>query len=639
MSANVKGSHTDDNFTPGGVLGSAVQFAPTQPILDPASPNGGFFEWYDYPLAVNNPVAELELATDQGTTLRSVGDVEAELRMPFLRQLTGTVRLGYDVVSSEREQFFPSILRSQAESSMPGFVSRANSSQLNTLLDAFFNYASAIGSSADLDVTGGYSFSESNAEFPYLEARGLSFDLLETNGIPAAEQLASRIWLDESRLISFFGRATVSLLDRYVVNLSVRRDGSSRFGPGNQWGTFPAVAFAWRLTNESFMDDVDFVDDLKLRASWGKNGNDAFPNYQAFSTYTIGDDLSQVQFGDEFVTTIRPGASDPAIKWEETTSYNVGLDFAILDSRLSGTLDYYFKDTDDLIFRVPVAAGTNLSNFVTTNIGAVENRGFEIGLDAILFDGANGGFSWNAGFTASTNENELVRINPYGGSEAILVGEISGGVGNRVQVLRPGHPVNTFFLYRHRRDADGTFWRDRDDDGDIDDTDLYEDVNDDGIVNQDDRVALENPAPDWIFGHTSRMGWGAFDMSFTLRANLGNYVYNNVASNGGHYRALQYSGAPLNLHASVLETGYESEQYFSDYYMEDASFLRMDNISLGYTFSPFGAGRQVRVFGTVQNPFVITGYSGIDPLAGVNGIDNNIYPRSRTFSAGATVQF
>lgn len=637
VSANLKGSHTDDLFTPGGVLGAALQFAPTQPIYDDASPYGGFFEWYDYPLATNNPVAELELSTDRGTTLRSVGDVEAELRMPFLRQLTGTVRLGYDAVSSEREQFYPSILRGQAEGSLPGFVSRANSSHLNTLLDAFFNYAEALGS-ADLDLTAGYSFSESNAEFPYLEARGLSFDLLETNGIPAAEQLSSRIWLDESRLISFFGRANVTLRDRYVLNVSVRRDGSSRFGPDNQWGTFPAVAFAWRLSNEEFMQDVDFFDDLKLRASWGKNGNDAFPNYQAFSTYTIGDDLAQVQFGDDWITTIRPGAADPGIKWEETTSYNVGADFAILDNRLSGTLEYYQKETDDLIFRVPVAAGTNLSNYVTTNIGVVENRGFEVGLDAVLFDGGEGGFSWNAGFTASTNSNELVRINPYGGGEAILVGEIAGGVGNRVQVLQPGYAINTFFLYRQRRDSDGTFWRDRDDDGDVDDLDLYEDVNEDGVVNQDDRMAMESPAPDWIFGHTSRMGWGAFDLNFTMRANVGNYVYNNVASNTGHYRALQYSGAPLNLHASVLETGFESEQYFSDYYMEDASFLRMDNISLGYTFTPW-AGRQVRLFGTVQNAFTITGYSGLDPLAGINGIDNNIYPRARTFSAGATVQF
>jgi len=211
----------------------------------------------------------------------------------------------------------------------------------------------------------------------------------------------------ESRLVSFFGRANLSLKDKYLLTGSVRRDGSSKFGPDNQWGIFPSAAFAWRVIDESFMKNVGWLSDLKLRLSWGVNGNQAFNNYLAYSTYTVGTNLAQVQFGDEFVTTIRPSAVDPDIKWEETTSTNVGLDFGLLSSRLTGTIDYYYKKTEDLIFNVPVAAGTNLSNFVTTNIGSMENRGIELGLNYRVFEGTNGAFSWDASFNAAKKRGFL----------------------------------------------------------------------------------------------------------------------------------------------------------------------------------------------------------------------------------------
>ncbi len=512
------------------------------------------------------------------------------------------------------------------------------------LLDAFVNYNTGLGISASaVDVTAGYSYGDSYSEYPYFEARGLQFDYLGTAGIPAANEQRTTNWIDHSRLISFFGRANLNVLDRYLLTLSLRRDGSSKFGPEEQWGTFPSVALAWRVASEDFFSGIDAISDLKLRASWGVNGNQAFANYQQFSTYSLGEETAQYQFGDVYVPTIRPSAADPGIKWEETTSWNVGMDFGVMDNRITGALDYYFKRTEDLIFTVPVPAGTNLSNFVTTNIGTLENRGFEISLEGRVFEPVQeGGFWWNAAFNAATNTNELVRINPFGGggSETILTGGIAGGVGNFIQILRPGESVNTFYVYEHRRTNDGLpVWEDLNGDGNINDLDLYVDQNSDGVINQDDRVPGESPDPDWTFGHTSNMGYGPFDMSFTLRANLGNYVYNNVASNYGHYRALRYVDVPNNLHASVLETGFEREQYFSDYYIEDASFLRMDNLTLGYTFTQLVSGAQVRLFGTAQNLFTLTEYRGVEPLAGVNGIDNNLYPRSRTFTVGANVQF
>jgi TonB-linked SusC/RagA family outer membrane protein len=640
VTANLRGSRMDDEFSPGGVIGGATIFQPTEAVLDPASPYGGYFEWYDYALAANNPIAELELAQDKGTTYRSVGSVEGEVDIPFIQGLSASVRFGFDATKTEREAFRPSYLRGEAETGLPGFVSRSNNTQSNVLFDAFVHYDRNLQSlNTDVNFTAGYSYGTSNSTYPYFEARGLSFDLLGTAGIPASDEQRLSMWVDESRLVSFFGRAHFSMADKYLLTLSVRRDGSSKFGPDEQWGTFPSAALGWRLSSESFLRDVTWLSELKLRLSWGLNGNQAFPNYQQFPAYTIGEPTAQYLFGNEFVTTIRPGAADRGIKWEQTTSYNVGLDFGFSDDRFTGTIDYYYKKTNDLIFRVPVAAGTFTSNFITTNIGSLKNRGLEFGLSAVLAEGRGGGFSWTADFNAATNANEIVQINPFSSGEVILTGGIGGAVGNYIQVLQAGQPNNSFYVYEHIRGASGMpIWTDTDGNGTIDENDIYVDQNDDGIVNQDDRVPFKSPDPTWSFGHTSRMGWGNFDASFTMRAYLGNYVYNNVASNYGHYRALTYSGIPNNLEVSVLETGFEREQYFSDYYIEDASLLRLDNITVGYTFS-LGSGQQMRIFGVVQNAFTLTGYSGVDPLAGVNGIDNNLYPRTRTFTAGANVRF
>jgi iron complex outermembrane receptor protein len=270
----------------------------------------------------------------------------------------------------------------------------------------------------------------------------------------------------------------------------------------------------------------------------------------------------------------------------------------------------------------------------------MRNKGIELALNARVLDRGSDGLRWDASFNAARNTNRLLTINPLaGGVSQILTGGINGGVGNNIQVLKPGYSVNSFFVYRHKRDADGTpVYADVDGDGDIDDTDLYVDVNDDGVVNQDDRTPFESPAATWILGHTSNLAFRDFDLGFTLRANLGNYVYNNVASSLGFYDALK-GGAPTNLHASVLENGFGKPQYFSDVYVEDASYLRMDNLTLGYTFHQLRQVDEVRVFGTVQNVFTVTDYSGVDPSAGLNGIDNNIYPRSRTFSLGVTLGF
>ena len=634
LQANLRGSRAKDNFTPGGVLSGAVQMGPTQPVHD-TSTVSGFYDWPGYP-APGNPIAVLELAQDRSTTFRGIGNLQAGYSLPFINGLRANVNLGFDVTKADRATFYPSILQAQTQSDH-GFLSRTNPTQVNTVLETYLNYVAPrnLGPGA-LDLTAGYSFSKSHGEFPSLTAKGLSTDRLGTGGIPAANILQNALFVDDSRLISVFGRANYNINDRYLVALSLRRDGSSRFGTDHAWGTFPSAAVAWRISQEPFMRGISSLSDLKLRGSWAKTGNQSFGNYLQFSTYLLGDGQSQYQFGDTLVSTARPSAVDRNIKWEATRSFDIGLDYGFANQRFTGSIDWYDKKTTDLIFTVPVAAGTNLSNFVTTNIGSMRNRGFEFSLSARVLEGGREGLSWTADVTAAHNSNELLTINPAGGTSQILVGGIAGGVGTTIQVLTPGEPVNSFFVYEHIMENGKPIYRDVNGDGSITEQDLYKDRNGDGIINVSDRRPFHDPAPKWIVGHSSYFGYHSFDFGFTLRAYMGNYVYNNVASNLGSFAEVT-RGSPYNLHTSVLETGFVTPQYLSDFYVEKASFLRMDNLTLGYSFNYRGV--PARFFATVQNAFTITGYSGVDPTAGLNGIDNNIYPRSRTYSGGLTFRF
>lgn len=634
-----KGSRTFDSFTPGGVLSNAAQFGPTQPIHD-ATSTTGWYEWNKNVLqSPDNPLAILDLATDEGTVYRSVGSLQSSYRMPFLDGLRAHMNLNYDLARTDRKTFTPSVLHSQQKSGQKGADYRANQSQLNTGLETFADYQGALTllPGTTFDVTGGYSYTQSHAEYPWFLATGLSTDLLEGNGVTAATTVQNFQDIRDSRLVSFFGRVNFNYLDRYLIGASVRRDGSSRFGPGNAWGTFPAFSVGWRISEESFMRGQSFFSDLKLRASWAKTGNQSFADYQQYATYVLGDGQTQAQFGSTYVPTLRPSAYDPNIRWEESRSTDFGVDFSIAKQRVTGSIDVYSKETDDLIFTVPVAAGTNLSNFLTTNIGSMKNNGLELTLSTRVLNGGRGALGWTADFTAARNTNELVSINPVFGenvaAQQVLTGLVSGGVGTYIQVLQPGQPINSFYVYQHRVGADG---RPVFAEGPAADTAMYVDLNGDHRINQDDRRPYKNPAPKWMLGHSSYLTYGNFDLNLSLRAQLDQYVYNNVASNLGTYAELG-RGAPYNLHASVLETGFKTPQYLSDYYVEDASFIRMDNITLGYSFT--FSGRPLRAFGTLQNAFTISDYTGVDPTAGLNGLDNNIYPRSRTFTAGMSVRF
>jgi iron complex outermembrane receptor protein len=645
---NLKGAREYDLFTPGGVLSNAAQMGPTQPILDPTA-TSGYYNWPGGLTSPDNPVEILKYASDKGTTYRSIGNMQADYRFPFLEALKATVNLGYDVAKATRQTFTPGLIHSQTKTANGGTEYRRDDTQANTVLESYLNYAAPLQHvPGNIDLTGGYSYNFSHGDYPWYQLTGLSTDLLGSNGLPGAKTVQNGLSVQENKLISFFGRANYSLKDRYIIGASIRRDGSSRFGPSNAWGTFPSVSAAWRISDESFLKGNSMISDLKLRGSWGKTGNQAFANYQQYSTYQVGDAQSQVWFGNEWVTTIRPSAADQNIKWEETSAYNVGFDYGFFNNKFTGAIDAYSKKTNDLIFTVPIPAGTNLSNFLTTNIGSMKNSGIEASLSTKLVDGGKSGFNWTTDFNAAHNTNELTAINPNaGGSQFVLTGIVAGGVGTFAQVLTPGSPINSFYVYQHKMeggkplfkdvqgsDANGKFTNAPD--GQVNEQDLYVDINKDGKIDGGDRRPFHSPAPKWIFGHSSYMTYNKLDASFTLRAYLGNYVYNNVASNLGTYQEVG-RGSPYNLNASVLKTGFTTPQYLSDYYVEDASFLRMDNVTVGYNVKYHN--QPMRLFASVQNVFTLTGYSGVDPTAGLNGIDNNIYPRSRTFAGGLNVRF
>ncbi|MFN2637920.1 MAG: SusC/RagA family TonB-linked outer membrane protein [Gemmatimonadaceae bacterium] len=630
---NLKGSRTRDFFTPGGVLGNAVAYPSTQPIL---TDSGTYYEFRGaggapITLVPNNPLAILAQVQDQGTTLRSVGDVEGEYELPFLTGLSATLRGSYDVVRADRTTFTPTTVYSQLTGSTPGDIYRNIPEQQNTVVDAFAKYARDFGALASsFDLTAGYSTERFRGDYPSFNVVGLGSNLLGLYGIPTATEARPFYNVDETRLVSGFGRANWNVKDRYLFTATVRRDGSSKFALGNQYGTFPSAAFAWRVIDEPLLSGRTPLSDLKFRIAWGKNGNQSVGNYLSYLAYTYGQTTAQAQLGNQFVTTLRPGSIDPDLRWETTTSTNFGVDYGLFANRVTGTIDVYSKKTTDLLFDVPTAAGVALSNHIVTNIGSLQNRGFELAINAQLIDRGQTGFNWTANFNASTNRNKLLSIDRPGITR-LLTGGIAGGVGTTIQVLQAGQPINSFLVYHQVGDTSGV--------------PIYEDLNGDGIINSSDLRPFHSPAPKWILGHTSSLSWKSFDASATLRAYIGNYVYNNVASNLGYYDILSQANAPTNMHASVLTTGFSKPQYLSDYYVEDASFLRLDNLTLGYTFGAMRAAQALRliqgarVFGTIQNVFTRTRYSGVDPTAGINGIDNNLYPRARTFVAGLSLGF
>lgn len=626
INLNAKGMYIKNRFANWGAVGSAVAFDPTQPVYDEGNAYGGFFTWTQnngdpITIAPSNPLAMLEMYDSRSTVYRGIGNLEVEYQMPFIPELTAKLNLGFDGSKSDGNVNVPENAPWAYDALNGGGEKSAyTQDKKNELLDFYFNYQKDLGFlSSRIDATAGYSWQ-------HFWRGGTNYS---TN---VAETIINNDtdYETENYLVSFFGRVNYAMNDRYLVTFTLRQDGSSRFSPENRWGLFPSVALAWNMAQESFMKG-DLFNVLKLRLGYGVTGqqNITSNDYPYLPRYTYSEDNAQYQLGNTFYTTLRPEGYDANIKWEETTTYNIGLDFGILNNRINGNIDAYYRKTGDLINFIPVPAGTNLTNQILTNVGDLTNKGVELSVNAVPVSSEE--VSWEVGFNASYNKNEITKLTATDDPNylGVFTGGIAGGVGNMIQIHSVGYPANSFYVYEQVYDRGGSPLEG-----------LYVDRNGDGQITVDDRYRYQKAAPDILMGFSSMLRVKNFDFSFAGRVSLGNYVYNNMFSTHGVYSDLYNSVGYLNnVTRNLLHTRFENPKYFSDYYIEDGSFLRLDHMTLGYNLdAPVTGVKNLRLYTTVQNVFLVTRYRGLDPEV-ANGIDNNVYPRPRNFLFGVSVQF
>ena len=433
---------------------------------------------------------------------------------------------------------------------------------------------------------------------------------------------------NEYVLASVYARANYNYDQRYYLTASIRSDNSTKFAPGTRTGTFPSAALAWKISNESFLKDNKVLSNLKLRLEYGVTGNqDGIGDYDYLSQYSLSNSNAQYAFGNTYYNLYRPGAYYPGRTWETTNAANVGLDFGFLNNRITGNVDYYYNKTKNLLVTIQQPAGTNFSNTIVGNVGNMENDGVEVNLTGNIIDTKKIG--WTANFNVTFAHNQITNLTaiPTASFPGISVGGISGGTGNNIQIDQPGYARNTFYVYQQVYGANGL---------PIDGA--FVDRKSDGITNNQDLYQDHDPAPKEYFGLSSDFRYQKWNVGFVARASLGNYVYNNVASATGIQRnILNPLGIINNGSTDVLTsglTGNGSNDLLSDYYIQNASFLRMDNVHLGYNFGSLFKGKaNLAITANVQNVFIITKYTGVDPEVS-SGIDNNFYPRPRTYTLG-----
>ena len=630
VSVNAKYMNIKNRFANTGAIGSAVSFDPTQPVYDPTNlKSGGYFAWkqtgapYD-PIAIgatSNPVAQLELENNRSDVNRVLGNVQVDYKLHFLPDLKLTVNAGGDFSSSSGKDITDPSAAWYYGNGL-GRFNLYSQNKRNELLDIYGNYKKDLPSiSSKIELTGGYSWQHFYSDNGYL-SQNYSKSITYQN-TPSST---------ENYLISFFGRLNYTLLNKYLLTATIRDDGSSKFASNNRWGLFPSVALAWDIKEESFLKNSSLFNALKLRLGYGVTGQqDVGGDYPYLARYTFGQPTAQYQFGNGFITTIRPEGYDANLKWEQTTTYNVGLDFGLLKDRISGTLEVYDRPTKDLLEVIDVPAGTNLTNRIWTNVGSLENKGFELSLN--FKPVVNKDYEWSFGLNATINKNKITKLTVVDSPTfmGVETGGISGGVGNYVQMNSVGYPVNSFYLAQQVYDSKGN---------PVDN--LFVDRNGDGIVTNNglsDRYHVKKPDPDVTLGFNSMFRYKNFDFSFNGRVSIGNYIYNNVASGTAYANMYNSVGALSNVNSSIMKTQFANPQYWSDYYLENGSFLRMDNMTLGYNFDKFAQGTaKLRIYANVQNLFIITKYTGLDPEI-FGGIDNNFYPRPRTFLLGVNLEF
>lgn len=633
VNLNAKYMNVANTFANRGAIGAALQYDPTKPVYGEDAVfqerYGGYYAWLQpngdpVEQGSANPVALIEQREDVSDVNRFIGNAQFDYKFHFLPDLRANLNLGYDYSKAEGTVFEDTIAAFVYDPTHGGGTDNTyEQEKKNELLDFYLNYTKYLeGAESRFDVMAGYSW-----QHFYYKNYSINSNVRRT-----APQTDTVDDPTEYYLLSYFGRFNYTFKDRYLLTATVRNDNTSRFSPDNRSGWFPSVALGWKIIDEPWMANANALSQLKLRLGWGITGqqNIGQGNYPYMPRYTLSNQFAQYQMGNQFYYTYRPEGYNPVIKWEETTTYNIGLDYGFADDRIYGSVELYYRQTTDLLNEIPVPAGTNLTNFLLVNVGDLENRGVEFNITGRPVSTDN--TFWEVNFNATYNQNEITKLTTVDDPDYLGVetGGISGGVGNNIQIHTVGQPANSFFVYEQVYDEDGMPIQG-----------MYVDRNGDGEVTNADRYHYKDPAADFFFGISSRLSYKDWDFSFAGRANFGNYVYNNIESENSVYERLYRPEGPYlgNITSSVTNTNFVNPQYLSDYYIQDGSFFRMDNITLGYTFTDLWNDRSsLRLSATVNNAFIITNYDGIDPEINL-GIDNRIYPRPIAYVFGVNLQF
>lgn len=645
LNINGKGMFSKTRFAETGAIGSAISFDPTQPVMN-GSKWGGYFTWLDgsgelASIAGKNPVAMLEMQKNQAFVRNFIGNIQADYKLHFFPDLRVNLNLGLDYATTTgqdyKDPFNPTAYTVSDATS--GSRKRYNNFKNNQLLELYAQYVKDVESiKSRFDVMAGYSwqhYKKTSDEYTHYVSK-TDFSDLELTGTNDNYKFY------EYYLLSYFGRFNYTFNDKYLLTFTLRNDGSSRFAKDNRWGLFPSVALAWKMKEETFLKDVSVLSDMKLRLGWGKTGQQEIVGdeyyYPSTPSYQTSGDFGYYPAGVNpdgtinWIKLMRPTAYNPSLKWETTTTWNAGIDYGFLNNRINGAIDVYFRKTKDLINKeAPAIAGISPAERMVRNIGTLENNGIEFSINARPI--VTQDLDWSVGFNLAYNKGKITKLldNEAAGYTGQAIGNTGGDGAQDLQRYITGYAPRTFYVYQQIYDNDG-----KPIEG------AYVDRNGDGIVDEGDLYLYKKPAADVLMGFNSKVTYKNWDFGFNGRVSLGNYAYNAMAANNVELAPNSILGNELfmtNRPKSAFDTNFQSKQLLSDYYVQNASFLKIDNITLGYTFNRiFDNTSNLRVYTTVQNPIIITKYDGLDPEV-TDGIDYNFYPRPLMFMLGVNLNF
>ncbi|MDU6447917.1 MAG: TonB-dependent receptor [Prevotella sp.] len=627
LTINAKGTLNNNSFNNGGAVWAAATFNPTIPVYSGNDKYGGYNEALDadgYPVnaGVRNPRGLVDLYDSKSKVSRFIGSMDVDYKVHFLPDLKLHATVGADYAKGDGTVYVPAYAAQSynKDESLGGsdykYGPQKNENRLLTLYANYAKYFEDIKSNVDL--TAGYDYQYWKSTTPLYYTKSAAGTNLST--VKASDY--------RHVMLSYYGRINYSFDGKYLLTATVRRDASSRFSKDTRWGTFPSVALGWTLTEEPWWKNQKVLSNLKLRASYGVTGQqEGIGNYNYLPVYTYSVAGTEAFINGQYINTYRPEAYVSDLKWETTTSWNFGLDFGFLDGRIGGAIDFYTRKTKDLLASVPTAAGTNFSKTILTNVGNVDSKGIEVSLNATPIQTKD--WEWNLSYNFTWQNMKVKNLSLIkGGSQTnVKVGPSIDAY--QFQVLSEGYEPYMFYVYHQLYDSktgkpiEGA----------------YADLNNDGEINESDLYRYHSPAPKYIMGLSTSLRYKQLTLGMSFRANIDNYVYNGMGMSTGAFETVSYNNSQLNnLNTSFLKTGFKTRQYLSDYYVENASFLKLDNLSLSYNVGKINKWASLTVSAMVQNVFTITGYSGTDPEV-PNGMDNSFYPRPRTYSVSLGLQF